>query len=165
MRKLCFVCFIAFILLFGGLIQICFAIDRIDAADSLAKAENDLASAYVATAEAERAGSNISELLVKLESAGALLASAYNFYTVGDYGEAYLYATNCSDRVDGIVSEAAGLKLEAEDAYRENLFVMATLSSAGLSMLFVLSLFAWRFLKNRYVKRVLEMKPEVGKAK
>lgn len=163
MTKHSFVCFIASILLFAWFIQACFAVDQVDAEESLIKAENDLASAYVVVAEAERAGANVFELLFRLEFAGALLASANNSYRVGDYDMAYLHATNCSNTVDGVVVEAAGLKLEAGEAYGERLFLTAALSSAGLSGLFVLSLFAWRFFRGKYVKRVLGMKPEVGK--
>jgi len=39
------------------------------------------------------------------------------------------------------------------------------LVSVGLSVLLILSLFGWRFLKEQYLKRVLGMKPEVRKVK
>jgi len=156
-----FLCFVLFFLVFSWFVQACFAVDKVDADGALIDAENVLASAYVAVAEAKRAGANVSELLVKLDFAGTLLADAYNAYRLGDYDEAYLYATNCSGKVNGIVSEAASLKLEAENAYSEKLFSTEVLSSVGLCLLFVLSLFGWRFLKKKYLKRVLEMKPEM----
>jgi hypothetical protein len=53
------------------------------------------------------------------------------------------------------------MKLEAEKTRSERLFFTASLSSIGLSALFVASLFGWRLLKRKYVKRVLGMKPEV----
>jgi len=127
------------------------------------EAENDLTSAYIAVEEAEQVGANVSELLAKLKFAGNLLADAYNAHRVGDYDNACSYAMNCSNSVNGIASEAAGLKLEAEKAYGERLFTTAAASSAALSLLFVLSLFSWRFLKKGYFKRILRMKPEVGK--
>lgn len=155
-----FVCFM-FILLFSWFVHVCFAVDKVAVNGALIDAENDLASAYVSVAEAEDGGAEVSELMVKLEFAASLLSDAGNSYRLGDYDTAYSYAVNCSDSVEGIVSEASSLKLKAEDAYNERLFVAATMSSAGLGMLFVLSLFGWRFWKNRYYKRVLEMKPEV----
>lgn len=157
------VCFVVFILMFSWFMDTCFAADKAAADEALIDAENDLVSAYVAVAEAEQVGVNASELLAELKFAGNLLANAYNTYRVGDYDKAYSYAMNCSDRVNGIASEAAGLKLEAEKAYSERLFATAAVSSAGLSLLFVLSLFSWRFLKRRYFERILGMKPEVGK--
>lgn len=159
------VCFVVFILMFSWFVDACFAVDKAVADEALIDAENDLVSAYVAVEEAEQVGANVSELLTKLKFAGSLLADAYNAHRVGDYDDACSYAVNCSDRAKGIASEAAGLKLEAEKGYSERLFATAAVSSAGLSLLFVLSLFGWRILKRRHFKRILEMKPEVGKTK
>ena len=155
---------VVFILVFSCLVQVCFAVDKSRVDEALIGAENDLTSAYLAATEAEQAGTNVSELLARLELAGTWLAYAHNAYRSGDYDEAYRYAMNCSDEVSGVASEAATLKLKAEEAYNEKLFQAAAISSVGLSVLFVLSLFGWRFLKNRYFKRVLKMKPEVKKA-
>lgn len=138
----------------------CLAVDR-RSTEALANAESDLASAYGAVAEAERAGANVSGLLDKLRLAGDLLAEANNTCRLGDYDGAYSYATNCSDTVEGIASQALYMKLEAEKTRSERLFFTASLSSIGLSALFVASLFGWRLLKRKYVKRVLGMKPEV----
>jgi len=157
------VCFVVFILTFSGFIDTCFAADKAAADEALTDAENDLASAFVAVEDAEQVGANTSEMLAKLKFAGNLLADAYNAHRLGDYDNACSYAMNCSDSVNRIASEAAGLKLEAEKAYSERLFETAAVSSAGLSVLLILSLFGWRFLKRRHFKRILGMKPEVGK--
>lgn len=157
-------CFFLSFLMISFFIQGCSAIDQSVADEALVNAENVLASAYVAVAEAENAGVNISEFLVRLEVAGKLLADANNTYRIGDYDKAYLYAINCSDTVSGIVFEALILKSEAEELYSRNLLLAGAFSSFSLSVLLVLSLFGWRFLKNRYFKRVLGMKPEVRKS-
>jgi len=154
-----FVCFM-FILMFSLFAHVCFA-DKVEAEKALVDAENDLASAYVSVAEAEKAGADVSGLLVKLEFAGALLVEAYNINGTGDYDKAYWFAVNCSESVNEIVGEALSLKLEAENAYSGRLFMTAALSSVALCVLFVLGLFGWRFLKRRYLRRVLRMKPEV----
>jgi hypothetical protein len=127
----------------------------------LAKAENDLSSAYASVADAEGVGANVSDLLTRLGSAGTLLAEAQNSYRVGDYEKAYLLAISCSDTVNNMVNEALTLKLGTEETYRQRLFFNAGVSSIGLSVLFVLSLFGWRFLRREHLKRVLELKPEV----
>jgi len=157
-------CFFLSFLMISFFIQGCSAIDQSVADESLVNAENVLASAYVAVAEAENAGVNISEFLVRLEVAGKLLADANNTYRIGDYDKAYLYAINCSDTVSRIVFEALILKSEAEELYSRNLFLAGAFSSFSLSVLLVLGLFGWRFFKNRYLKRVLGMKPEVRKS-
>lgn len=153
--------FILAILLLGCFANACFAISPSDAEEALRKAEENLASAYMYVAEAERAGANISELLARLVYAGGLLAEAKNSNSLGDYEKAYSLAINCSSALNNVASEASDLKLKAEEAYGERLMFTAGISSAGLSVLFVLSLFGWRFLRKRYVERVLKMKPIV----
>jgi hypothetical protein len=159
-RKVLIYC-VTFTLALALFTHTCLAIDKKSAEEALVNAESDLASAYGAVAEAERAGANVSELFDKLRLAGDLLAEANNTCRLGDYDGAYLYATNCSDTVEGIASQALDMKLEAEKTCSERLFFMAALSSIGLSALFVVSLFCWRFFKRKYVKHVLGMKPEV----
>ena len=144
--------------------SICFAAEKVEADEALVRAEEDLASAYVAVEDAGIAGANVSVLLVRLDITGGLLSDAYNAYRLGDFDRAYTYAVNCSDRIAEIVSEALGLKSQAERAYNDMLLLTAGASSAGLSVLFVLSLFVWRFLKKKYVERFLKMKPQVRDA-
>jgi len=160
LRKIA-LCFVLFIL-FSCFVRACFAVGQADANQMLAEAENAVVSAYVSVAEADGAGANVSQLLVKLEDAGALLAEAQNSYRVGDYERAFSLAMNCSDAVNNVVQDALALKSETEEAQGQKLLFTAGVSSACLSVLFVLSLFGWRFLKKVYLKRVLEMKPEVG---
>jgi hypothetical protein len=155
------ICYVTFTLALALFTHSCLAVDRRSAEEALANAESDLASAYGAVAEAERAGANVSELFDKLRLAGDLLAEANNTCRLGDYDVAYSYAINCSDTVEGIASQALDMKLEAEKTCSERLFFTAALSSIGLSALFVVSLFGWRFFKRKYVRRVLGMKPEV----
>ncbi|MGB9756521.1 MAG: hypothetical protein ACPLVJ_01910 [Candidatus Bathyarchaeales archaeon] len=152
------------LLCFSYFFSSCFAVDRGEAEEVLAKAENDLASAYVSVADAQQAGANVSELLSKLVFAGDLLAEANNSYRIGDYEKTYLLAINCSNAVNDIALEASDLKLKAEKAYSERILFTAGISSAGLSVLFVLSLFVWKFLRKKYVEQVLKMKPEVEDA-
>ena len=142
----------------------CFAVSKTEAEEALNVAENGLSQAYVAVAEAESAGANISGLQVKLNDAGALLATARSAYGAGNYDAAYSFALSSSGLTSNMAVEASSLKSDAEKAYSDQLFVTAALSSIGLSVLFVLGLFCWRFLKKRYFKHVLKLKPEFGKA-
>ena len=163
-KRKSFACFVVFILMFFWFVHVCFAVDKAAVDGALVDAENDLVSAYVAVGEAEKAGANVSELLVKLRFAGALLGQACNANRTGDYDKAYSFAVNCSESVDGMVDEALGLKLEAENAYSGRLFMTTAVSSVALCVFFVLGLFGWRFLKKKYVERVLGMKPKVERA-
>ena len=151
-------------LLFSWSVCLCSGVDRAAVDEVLGYAEGDLASAHVAVVEAEASGADVSGLLARVEAASGFLADAHNAYRLGDFDSAYLYAQYCIDEVDGIAGEASGLKVEAEDAYGRRLFSTAAVSSVVLSVFFVSSLVCWRFLKARYLRRVLEMKPEVVKA-
>lgn len=155
------VCFFVLFVLFSWFVHTYFAAGQIEAEQMLAKAENDLVSAYASVAEADRVGADVSELLVKLGLAEVLLAEADNAYRVGDHEKAYSLAMNCSDAVNNVVYDALALKSEAEEAYSQRLLFSAVVSGLGLSVLFVLSLFGWRLLKKRYLKQVLKMRPEV----
>lgn len=157
----CFVVFVLAMLLVASVTHACFAFSSDEAREAIRNAENGLDSAYISVNEAERAGADISELLTKLVYAGDLLAEANNFYRMGNYEMAFYLACNCSEVSQGVNSEAQFLKLKAEEAYNERLLFTAGISSVGLSLLFVLSLFGWRFLRRWYVRRVLKMKPEV----
>ena len=123
-------------------------------------AESAVGQAYVAVSEAEGAGANVSGLVAKLNEAGELLARANTAFRAGDSANADSLVGQCLVSVDGIVVDAKALKGQAESAGQSRLFLTVALSSVGLSVLFVVSLFAWRFLKWRYIKRVLGMKPE-----
>jgi len=58
------------------------------AASTLASAEESIVLAYQATLNAEEAGANVSGLLVRLNEAGQLLASAQTEYRLGDFEKA-----------------------------------------------------------------------------
>ena len=155
-------CFCLFVFL--GFINCCSAVDRVAAEEALMVAEDDLASAYKAVVGAENSGSDTSELIAVLESAGASLAEAYNLFRASFYDEAHSLAINCSNSVERIYSEASDLELKAEVAFQERLFVTASVSSAVLCVFSVLCLFVWRAVRRRYLSKALEMKPEVAVA-
>jgi hypothetical protein len=141
----------------------CRGVDESEARSKISQAEQDLASAYSAVVEAELVGANVSELKSKLDDAAELLAKSHIAFRVGDYDNASVLAIQCGNSVNGIVDDARHLKTEAEAAYGSRLFWTSAIVSAGLSLFFVFSLLGWKFLKERYLKRVLFMKPETGK--
>jgi hypothetical protein len=151
----------ALFIVFSWSIHTCFAVEQDDAAQMLAKAENDLSSAYTSVVDAERVGADVSGLLIGLRSAGVLLASANNTYRKGDYENAYLLALNCSDTVENMVNEALAMRLETEETHRMKLFCNVGFSSIGISVLSVSSFFGWRLLKKRHHKQILRMEPQM----
>ena len=142
-------------------IPACFAMDASEASDAINQAEQDLGSAYTVVAEAERAGVNVSVLLNKLESAGSFLSEAYAAFGAGNYQNASLFAVDCSRAVQGVASDAARLKVDAELSRSDTLLLTTVGSCVGLILILFLGFLGWWFLKRRHFRRVLDMKPTV----
>jgi hypothetical protein len=135
-----------------------------EASAEVAAANNALTEAFSAVAQAEKAQANVTDLTLKLNEAGTELAKADNAFRVGDYGNAIVQAQRCVDSVQGVVVEAQILKVDAEIARRNQLMLTAALSSIGLVALLGVGLLGWRYLRNRFVREAMKMKPEVVQA-
>lgn len=155
------VCLTVSILLVVWFVPICFAVDDIEASSAIIEAERDLGSAYALVAEAEGSGANVSVLLRRLGSAGDFLSEAYFAFRAGDYGNASLLTIECKHVIEGVAGEATDLKAEAEKTYSNSVLLTASGSAVGLVLLLLLGFFGWKFLKRRYFRRVLNMKPQV----
>ena len=127
---------------------------------SLNEAENSLTSAYNAVARADRAGANVTDLVNKLNVAAALLAKAYGLSQSGNYDQAISYSIKSSQDTSEVQTEAESRQSVAQNAQNGRLFLSSAVSSVGLSVLFFSSLFLWRFMKRRYRKRILQLRPE-----
>jgi hypothetical protein len=158
------VCLIAAMLLAVWLVPACSAVDSAGASGAISQAERDLSSAYVAVAEAERSGADVSALLNKLGSAGDSLSRANAAFRTGDYANASALAAECSSAVAGVAGDAARLKADADAARSDRLLFAVVVSSVGLVLLVVFGFLGWRSLRRRYFRQVLGMKPRVGGA-
>jgi hypothetical protein len=133
-----------------------------EASSAIGEADNALRRAFEAVLEAERAGVNVSDLIVKLDGAGGLLAEAENAYRVGNFSEAVSKADKCSMLADGVVGEALSLKSSAlADAQRAVLQTLTFSWVGGVAFLAVL-FFVWGWFKRVYAEKLLRMKPEVA---
>lgn len=130
-----------------------------DVSSEIAEAEGKVREAYAAVLDVESLGVNASGLVHTMNRAVHALGDANSAFRAGDYENASLLADLCVGFADDVSAEAGNLKKDAESR-PSGLFMTAALSSVGVSVLFVLALFGWRFVKNRYVKHVLKMKPE-----
>jgi hypothetical protein len=133
-----------------------------EASLAIGEADNALRMAFEAVLDAERAGANVSDLIVKLDEAGGLLAEAENAYRVGNFSEAVSRAEGCSVLADGVVGEALSLKssalADAQTAFWQNL----TFSCFGGATFLVVLFFVWGWSKRVYAEKLLRMKPEVA---
>jgi type VI protein secretion system component VasK len=134
---------------------------RDEASIKVAAANNALTEAFTEVAQAEKAQANVTDLTLKLNEAGTELAKADNAFRVGYYDNAIIQAHRCVDLVQGVIVEAQSLKADAEIARRNQLMLTAAFSSIGLVALLGVGLFGWRYLRNRFVREAMKMKPEV----
>ena len=154
-------CLIVLVLLAVLFVPSCFAVGACEATTAVGQAEHDLDSAYIAVAEAEDAGADVSALLNKLNSTGDFLSEAYAALSIGNYVSASVLAIDCSSAVEGIAGDAARLKADAEKTHSDRFLFAVVESSVGLVLLLVFAFSGWKFLKRRYYRRVLDMKPHV----
>ncbi|MEM2780682.1 MAG: hypothetical protein QW791_07455 [Candidatus Bathyarchaeia archaeon] len=129
-------------------IRLSFCLSQADAESAIQSAESQLLDCYEAIYEAERAGANVSSLLKVLNEAGWLLVKAKLAYNAGEFESAIGYALNCSQMLDGIVSQANSLKLEAEQASRRDFLINYVGSAAGSMAILVVGYVAWLFLRK-----------------
>jgi hypothetical protein len=137
-----------------------YAVTSDEAQVKIAEADGSIRQAFLVVSDAAGAGANVSSLTFRLNAAGGLLAQATIAYRTGDYGNAAVFADQSISSLDGIVQDAGDLRAVAESDRLSQLGWTASFSSVGLSLLFVVGLFGWRFVRNRYFGSVLELKPE-----
>lgn len=129
---------------------------------AMTNAEMTLVSAYQAVVESERAGANVSVLLVQLNEAGEFLTNARMKYELGNHDQAASLASSSSEISKKVESEAAELQHEASVLWAMDVG-LATTESVILMIAVVLgSFWSWRAFKKRYYKRILKMKPEIA---
>jgi hypothetical protein len=133
-----------------------------EASSAIGDADNALRRAFEAVLDAERAGANLSDLIVKLDEAGRLLAEAENAYRIGNFSEAVSKAEQCSVLADGVREEAITLKGEALAGAQIAFWQDLTVTAMGSAVFLVAMFFVWGWFKRAYVKKLLRMKLEVA---
>jgi hypothetical protein len=133
-----------------------------EASSAIGEADNALRMAFEAVLEAERAGVNVSDLIVKLDEASGLLAEAENAYRVGNFSEAISKADKCSMLADGVVGEALSLKSSALADAQKAVLQTLTFSWVGDAAFLTVLFFVWGWFKRAYAEKLMRMKPEVA---
>jgi hypothetical protein len=116
---------------------------------------------YLAISEAETAGANITQLKVKINHAGDLLAIAYTRLGTGNSNEAVDFALQANESLEGIDQEVSELTIAAREGGSHRFQWAVLESSIAVSLAVFIVLTGWIYFKKNYVKRVLKMKPEV----
>ena len=121
-----------------------------DAASAISAAQNNLIHCYDAAKAAESAGANISQLTVRLNSAGLLLTRAEWAYSIGNFGLASNLAVQSQNELDSFISDANSLKASAAQSRTYDFLLNVVGSILGTVAVVVGSFVVWRFFKRKY---------------
>lgn len=128
---------------------------------SLESAEASVNQAYVAVLAAERAGGNVSGLLVQFNVAAGLLAEAENAYRFGSPNLVSAKAGEAITIANAVQNEASRLKEASLAGAQTAFWLTLVFSIVGAVVFSVILFYLWRWFKRFYVKRMLNMKPEL----
>ncbi len=136
---------------FGGVSRV-FGVDGSEAKREVDAARAAVVAGYDAVADAEKAGANVTGLLVRLDDAGDSLSKADLAYSKGDYDGAAGFAVQCRNKLDGIVGEASVLKQRGADQRYWDFMINIVGSLVGAVAVVCGSIVLWVFLSKKYDK-------------
>lgn len=138
------------------------AIAQTDQASSKLQAANvAVEQAFNAVLDAEKAGANVTGLLVQINTAQGILAQAENSYRTGNTNQAATQSDNVLRIAQQITTSAQNAKQDAIMSIQNNFWWTITFTVVGaLVFLEVLILF-WFWFKRRYVRNLSDAKPEL----
>jgi Tfp pilus assembly protein PilX len=128
---------------------------------SLQAAESALDQAFSSVLNAEKAGGNVSQLLVKLNNAGTLLAEAQNAYNSGNPSNVTSMAQNVVQRANQVNGDAIHLRNVSLVESQNGFLLTLVFSVVGGGVFGISLLFVWRRFKCAFIKKLLGTKPEV----
>lgn len=133
-----------------------------EASSSVGEADVAVRRAFNATLDAERAGANVSGLILRLNEAGGILAEAEMALGNGNSSEAAGKAVQCIGIAESVKGDAGVLKASALDGARTVFWASLAFSVVGIVVFVVVLALVWCWFKRGYVRRMLGMKPEVA---
>jgi len=128
---------------------------------ALSRAEVGAGSAYGSVVEAETAGANVADLLLRLNDSLSMLAKAQVQYRVGNLDQALSLANQCFDSLSGIEAEASMMRETAISNGSQRTLISASLSASAIALVLASCFFGWVLFKRRFLRELMEMKPEV----
>ncbi len=132
-----------------------------DPTPSFQTANDSINIAFDTVLKAEKAGANIKGLLAQLNVAANLLANAENSYRSGDTSTIESNTDQAVAIARQVTAQATTLGKSATEAQQTAILTSILIAVLG-SVIFVLALIlVWQVFKKRYIKKVLESKPEV----
>ena len=152
-------CILMFSLCFLGVQQATAQTDQ--TTQELQAANTAVNQTFNAVLDAEKAGSNVTDLLAQINILQDILAQAENAYRSGDTNTATTKAQSVLPIAQQITLDAQNAQQNAIISSQNAFWTTIALTIIGI-IVFVLVLFLiWRLVKQKYIKGLSEAKPEV----
>ena len=133
----------------GGVGRV-FGVDEREARQEVGLARSSVAANYSAVVDAERAGANVSDLLVTLNEAGDLLSRADLALNRTDFSSAVALASQSQQKLENVTGQAQTLRDSAAHKASWDFTIYVVGSILGTAGVLVASFDVWVFLKRRY---------------
>jgi hypothetical protein len=128
----------------------------------LQAANSVVGKAFSSVLEAEKAGGNVSQLLVRLNTAGKFLTDAQNAYNSGNSSNVTSMVENALQIANEVNGDAVNLRNASLVESQNSFWLTLTFSIVGAVVFSASLLFIWRRFKRSFIKKLLSMKPEVA---
>jgi hypothetical protein len=128
----------------------------------LQAANSIVGEAFNSVLEAEKVGGNVAQLLVRLNTAGRLLADAQNAYNSGNTANVTSMVENALQIANGVNGDALNLRDASIVESQNGFWLTLTFSIVGAVVFGISLLFVWRRFRRSFMKKLLSMKPEVA---
>ncbi len=135
-----------------------------DEKTSIEAANQSINQAFTNVLAAEKAGGNITQLLVSLNAAGKLLADAESAYNSGNLTNVASKADNARQIADQVNTDALALKDASLASSQSNFWYTLIFSIGGAVAFGIAVFFIWKRFRRSYVKKMLSTKPELVKS-
>jgi hypothetical protein len=153
--------FLALVSLFSRGVYFVHGTFSTDASSDVEEADVAVRQAFNATLGAERAGANVSNLILMLNEAGDALGNAENALRDGDAGAAAGNASLCIGIANNVSTNADVLKASALGEAHSVFWDSVAFSVVGMTVFTVVLALVWAWFKRKCAGRALGLKPEV----
>jgi hypothetical protein len=133
-----------------------------DASMSVGEADGAVRQAFNATLDAEKAGANVSGLIVRLNEAGGFLGEAEVALNNGNSSEAANEANYCIEIAKSVQSDADALRASASNEAPTAFWTSVAFSAVSIAVFIVVLMLVWQRFKRKYIRKVLGSMPEVA---
>ena len=152
---------VLFLVVTSAMLGICLASTRSQAEAKIKETEDSMNSVYTEALKAEESGANVSNLLVKLDSAGKLHAMAHMLYRNGDLNGTIHYSDLATQNLKGLTEEAQQMRDSAALRNKARFREAMTISSLASVGIVAGGIIGWRALESHHPKKASKQRDEV----